>query len=88
MTQAATKIGFVRTFVLPAVLLFALPALGVWFAGHAARRYDAQFLEAVEPGIRAEASMSAADQQRALAFYRAMPPSRACRCTGRWPTRA
>ncbi|WP_171410310.1 MULTISPECIES: M48 family metallopeptidase [Myxococcus] len=70
--------GFLRSYVLPALWLFALPLFGVWFSGHATGRFDTQVLAAVEQQIGRDTAVSEADRQAALDFYRAVPASMAC----------
>ncbi|MBN8228370.1 M48 family metallopeptidase [Corallococcus macrosporus] len=78
MSSSQKSPGFVRSLVLPALLLFALPLVGLWFSGHAADSYDADVLEAVKKQLDQDTSLSAADRQEAFAFYSAVPASAAC----------
>ncbi|NOK15580.1 M48 family metallopeptidase [Corallococcus carmarthensis] len=78
MASSRKSPGFVSSYVLPALLLFALPLFGFWFSGHASDRFDAQVLEVVEKQIGRDTEMTAADRQEALSFYRAVPASAAC----------
>ncbi|WP_223643585.1 M48 family metallopeptidase [Corallococcus sp. EGB] len=78
MASSRKSRGFVPSYVLPALLLFALPLFGLWFSGHASDRIDAQVLEVVEKQIGLDTQLSAEDRQEALAFYRAVPASAAC----------
>ncbi|RKH73414.1 M48 family metallopeptidase [Corallococcus aberystwythensis] len=82
MASTRKSPGFVQSYVLPALLLFALPLFGLWFSGHAAGRFDAQVLEVVEKEIGRDTTLSDADRQEALAFYRAVPASAACQGDG------
>jgi hypothetical protein len=75
---APTKLGFIRAFLLPASMLFALPAFAVWFADHAERSYDQRFFEAVFPQIDRDATLSPAERANLHRFYEQVPPSRAC----------
>jgi Zn-dependent protease with chaperone function len=78
MKTPFTKASFARTYLLPALLLFALPAVGRWFAGHAAGRYDAELLAAVEPRIQSSPELTAEQKEEVRAFYRTLPPSVVC----------
>lgn len=69
---------FVRSYVLPAALLFAIPAFAAWFAPHAARSYDRGFLDEIAREVAQDATLEPAERDRILAFYRAVPPSVAC----------
>lgn len=82
MASSRKSPGFVQRYVLPALLLFALPLFGLWFSGHASDRFDAQVLAVIEKQIGLDAELSAEDRQEALAFYRAVPASAACLSDG------
>jgi Zn-dependent protease with chaperone function len=75
---APTKLGFIRAFLLPASMLFALPAFAVWFAGHAEHSYDRSFFALVFPQIDRDATLSQAERANLHRFYENVPPSRAC----------
>lgn len=78
MQQPFSKLGFARSVLLPALLLFVVPAFGVWFAGHAARSVDEEILETVRPQIAADTQLSSDDKAAMTAFYENVPPSVAC----------
>jgi Zn-dependent protease with chaperone function len=82
MQPTLTVTGFLRIYALPALWLFALPLLGVWFAGHATGRFDQQVLEVIEQQIAQDTELDAERRQEALDFIRAVPPSVACLSTG------
>ncbi|MHA7628939.1 M48 family metallopeptidase [Corallococcus sp. M7] len=82
MASSRKSPGFVRSLVLPALLLFPLPLFGLWFAGHASDSFDAQVLEVIEKQIGRDTTLSDADRQEALAFYREVPASAACQSEG------
>ena len=46
--EPSTGAGFIRAYVLPALLLFAIPVAGYLFAGYADGAWDRQFLEVAE----------------------------------------
>jgi Zn-dependent protease with chaperone function len=70
--------GFIRAYVIPALLLFAIPAIGYGFVRYANRSWDGEFLAAAETSIAREASLTPEKRGELLAFYRAYPPSRLC----------
>jgi len=82
MSSSQNSIGFVRSYLLPALWLFALPLFGAWFSGHATDRVDAQVLEVIEKQIGRDTASSEEDRQAALAYYRAIPASAACLSDG------
>ncbi|MEO5820401.1 MAG: M48 family metallopeptidase [Vicinamibacteraceae bacterium] len=76
--EPSTGVGFVRAYVVPALLLFAIPLVGYGFVRYARSTWDGQFLEAVERSINRDRTTDAAGKAEALAFYRATPPSQLC----------
>jgi Zn-dependent protease with chaperone function len=75
-------LGFVRAWLLPALLLFALPAFALWFTRHAERTYDARILAVVLPQVDADAALSPDERASAHQFYENAPPSVACASSG------
>jgi Zn-dependent protease with chaperone function len=78
MHSRNAHIGLALIYVGSALLLFALPAFSYWFAGHAERLYDEQFLEMARADIEADFTMSAEERAASLEFLRTFPPSVAC----------
>jgi Zn-dependent protease with chaperone function len=76
--EPSTGVGFVRAYVIPALLLFAIPLVGYGFVRYANGSWDDRFLEAVESSIARDHTVSADQKAELLAFYRATPPSRLC----------
>jgi Zn-dependent protease with chaperone function len=76
--EPSTSAGFIRAYVLPALLLFAIPLAGHFFVRYANASWDAEFLEGAERSISRDRSVNAADKAELLAFYRSTPPSRLC----------
>lgn len=74
-----TKRGFAKTFVLPALLVFLVPILGLMFFLHAQGRFDAQAREAVLQDIRADTKMTAEERAKAIEFFTRVPFSRLIR---------
>src|SRR5690606_8039592 len=71
-----TKLGFVKTFVLPALLIFLLPILAWLFFWHAQSRFDAEARISVLQQIRNDQSLSAQERDETTAFFTATPISR------------
>ncbi len=78
METGFSRLGFVSRYVLPALLLFAVPSLGLWFSRHAQRGWDAQFLRSVHDAIAADASVAPERRVEIESFYAANPPSFLC----------
>ncbi len=81
MSSALTVPGFLRTYALPALWVFALPLFGLWFAGHATDRFDREVLSAIESQISQDAELGEAEREQSLEFFRAIPASAACLST-------
>lgn len=75
--QSFTGAGFLRAYVIPSLLLFAIPLVGIGFVRYANRTWDAAFIAAGEESI---ARNPGADPERAevLQFLRQNPPSILC----------
>jgi Zn-dependent protease with chaperone function len=81
MRSALTVPGFLRIYALPALWVFALPLVGLWFAGHATDRYDGEVLSAIEGQLSQDAELDAEARRQSLEFFRAVPASMACSST-------
>lgn len=73
-----SHLGFLRSYLLPAMLLFAIPAVGAWFSGHAIDSLDGDVLSSIESQIRTDTRLGEAARQGEVAFYRANPVSGIC----------
>lgn len=78
MSQSPDNAAVLRAYLLPALLLFALPAVGIWFAGHAERSFDEELLSSISGQLAADKEMTPEEKAEASAFYSAIPPSLAC----------
>jgi Zn-dependent protease with chaperone function len=76
--ETSTGVGFVRAYVIPALLLFAIPLVGYGFVRYANASWDERFLAGAERSMDRDPAMNAAGKARVLAFYRSTPPSRLC----------
>lgn len=76
--QKFTKVGFVRTYVMPALLLFAIPAAGYGFGRQANGDFDKRFVDAVAKSLDGNHDVTASRRAEILRFYRTNPPSRLC----------
>ena len=69
--------GFLRAYVIPALLLFAIPLVGLGFVRYANRTWDHEFLSAGEQSI-ARNPGEAAERREVLQYLRQNPPSMLC----------
>ncbi|HZI07965.1 MAG TPA: M48 family metallopeptidase, partial [Archangium sp.] len=81
MRSALTVPGFLRVYALPALWLFALPLLALWFASHATGRFDGEVLATVESQLMQDTRLDETRRQELLEFFRAVPASAACLST-------
>ncbi len=70
-----TKLGFTKTFILPAMWIFLVPALSWMFFLHAQSRFDAQALESILQQIRIDQKLSEQERAQATEFYTKVPVS-------------
>ncbi|QSQ21549.1 M48 family metallopeptidase [Pyxidicoccus parkwayensis] len=82
MKSTVSATGILRVYALPALLVFALPLFGLWFAQHAIGRYDREILENIESSIAKDAELDSARRQEYLEYFRAVPASTACLSEG------
>ena len=75
MSHDFTKLGFVNTYVYPALALFLIPVLSLVFFYYTQGSYDHDFQEAVSAAIRTDQQMAPEEKADALAFYEAVPLS-------------
>lgn len=61
-----TKLGFVRTFFVPALWVFLFPVLGYLFFSHAENSFDGNFQQALQQQIRADKELTAEQRTEAL----------------------
>lgn len=78
MDQKFTRLGFVRSQVVPALLLFAIPAAGYAFAHHAQHSYDARFQAGLSEMLAADSEVTAERRSEIERFYLEHPPSELC----------
>ena len=71
-----TKVGFIKAYLLPALVTFLIPGFGLWFFNHVESKYDREIREHLVSQIRADHNMSEAERDRALKFYQKISVSR------------
>ena len=68
-----SKSGFAKTFVLPALLIFLVPAISFFFFLHAERSFDADMRASVLRSVREDKSLSAGEREQTIAFFTEHP---------------
>ena len=75
-TERFTRLGFIKSYLLPALVLFLIPSFGLWFFSHVEASLDAKAKDYMLELIRADSKMSEAEKKEALEFYEQIPVSR------------
>src|SRR5262245_4311790 len=71
-----TKAGFLKAYLLPALITFLIPGFGLWFFNHVEGHYDSEIREELLSQIRSDRDMSEEQRQKALKFYEKISVSR------------
>ena len=72
-TSDFTRISFIRTFVVPALLVFLIPGLAFAFFRYVQGRYDAMALESILKEINNDPNLSPEDRSKAIVFFKEHP---------------
>lgn len=73
--RGVTKLGFVGTFVLPALLIFLVPIISFFFFWHAEKKFNDRAREQILSSIRKKPDLSEDDRTKAITFFQAVPAS-------------
>ncbi|HEV8543517.1 MAG TPA: M48 family metallopeptidase, partial [Verrucomicrobiae bacterium] len=71
-----SKVGFIKSYLLPVLVTFLIPGFGLWFFAHVEAYHDGQFRETLISQIKADKQLSEEQRQRALNFYEKVSVSR------------
>lgn len=71
--QDFSKVGFAKTFVLPALLIFVVPILSYLFFWHAQERFDSRIRTSILQDIRKDAQLSQDEHDAAVRFFTDTP---------------
>jgi Zn-dependent protease with chaperone function len=72
-SKGFSSIGFAKTFILPALLVFLVPVLSLLFFLHAQSRFNSEARESVLKQIREDASLAPEEREKAIAFFTEHP---------------
>src|SRR5688572_12445674 len=64
------KVGFLKSYLLPVLIMFLIPGFGLWFFNHVEAHYDGEIRESLISQIKADQTMSAEERERAIKFYK------------------
>ncbi len=71
--QDFSRLGFTKTFVLPAMLILLVPVISFLFFHHAQSRFDRDLRQSVLSQLRSDQDMSPEEREEAIAFYTQVP---------------
>jgi Zn-dependent protease with chaperone function len=71
--NAFSKFGFVKTFVLPALLIFLIPILSLLFFLHAQKTFNDRLREEILTQVKADNNLSAEERAKAIEFFTTVP---------------
>ena len=69
MGQPKHKLGIVRSYLVPSLVIFLLPTFSLGFFTHAQSRFDQDVRRSVQRDIRDDRRLTRAEKQQALAFF-------------------
>src|SRR5438477_655730 len=71
-----SKVGFLKSYLLPALITFLIPAFGLWFFRHVESYYDREILNSMISQIQADQKLTDAQRERTIKFYQSYPVSK------------
>ncbi|HUR44705.1 MAG TPA: M48 family metallopeptidase [Candidatus Saccharimonadales bacterium] len=71
-----TTVGFAKTYLLPALFTFLVPAFALWFFSHVEAHYDRLIRDTAITQIKVEPSLNEEQRAQGIAFYTTTPVSK------------
>ncbi len=71
-----TKAGFLKSYFLPALIIFLVPGFGLWFFDLVESSTDSRIRDGIITNIQADGKMTAEEREETLQFYQRVPVSR------------
>ncbi len=71
-----SKVSFFKTYIVPSLLLFVIPAFSLWFFGHVQADLDGRLLEQIRSDINGNKTATPEQKAKALEFFQKVPMSR------------
>lgn len=71
-----SKIGFLKSYLLPILIMFLIPGFGLWFFHHVEQHHDEDIRESLIQQIKLDQTMTAEERARATKFYERVPVSK------------
>ncbi|MGV3756640.1 MAG: M48 family metallopeptidase [Verrucomicrobiota bacterium] len=63
-----SKAGFLKSYLLPALIAFLIPGFGLWFFNHVEADYDAQFRKGMLAQIEADKTLTPKERENGIKF--------------------
>jgi Zn-dependent protease with chaperone function len=60
-----TRAGFLKSYLLPALIIFLIPGFGLWFFDHVEASFDSRIREEIISGMQADRQLTAAQREQA-----------------------
>lgn len=71
-----SKVGFVKSYVLPVLIIFLIPGFGLWFFDHVEGHYDREIGASLVAQVKADTKMTEENRKEAIEFYERVTVSR------------
>ncbi|MCY0997607.1 M48 family metallopeptidase [Myxococcus sp. MISCRS1] len=81
MATTSSVSGVLRGYVLPALLLFALPVFGLWFTGYASNWFDERIRSAISQQVMQDRELDEVQRKEVLEAYSTFSAVEACMST-------
>lgn len=76
--EAFSKVGFFKSYLVPAILIFVIPLISYYFFNYAANDYDADILKSFISSVERDKGISAEDKNAYIDFYQQNSMSSVC----------
>lgn len=71
-----TQTGFIKSSLLPVLLMFVIPVFSLWFFNHVEDDFDTKIREMAISQIKSDLDLTAEQRANAIAFYERVPVSK------------
>src|SRR5436309_2133805 len=73
---ALSKVGLIKSYLLPVLITFLIPGFALWFFEHVESSYDQKIRKSVISQIQGDQRMTEAQRQTAIKLYKSIVVSR------------
>src|SRR5262245_48062392 len=74
--QEFSKVGFLKSYLLPLLMIIVIPGFGLWFFDHVESWYDNEFRQVMLTRIQQDRELTDAQRQRAIEIYQKVSVSK------------